>query len=138
MPEIKFALDLQVSGGPQFPLARTLPVEAYDFLRVKVEKDAKDREVEVQPGGSGQVKFLLINASVFGETPLTYRLEKSDDDPPPPAATPVSLDMPLLLMGKGALKLLAKAPTKLYFSNISAEDVYVEILVGRAAVPPPP
>jgi hypothetical protein len=84
------------------------------------------------------VKFLLINASVFGETPLTYRLEKSDDDPPPPAATPVSLDMPLLLMGKGALKLLAKAPTKLYFSNISAEDVYVEILVGRAAVPPPP
>lgn len=128
MPEkINWMLNVQVIGGPKLSDSQTVEVDAYDKIEVTIEAGAADKEVQVQPGGSGQVQFLLIRSSQYKDT-LTYKVNDSTNV--------VKLNALQLFMGDGAVGLLDPAPEKLLFSNEMGEDVLIHILVGRKAIPP--
>ena len=99
MPEkINWTVTVQVGGGPKLSESRTLEVEAYDLLEVEVP-DGDDTTpgrllVNVQPGGAGQVKFLMISSDLYHDA-LTYTV---DGDP-----TEVHLNDLQLFIGGGAV-----------------------------------
>jgi hypothetical protein len=100
-------------------------VEAIDTIEVVVPDAAAggEAEVQVQPGGAGQVQLLLIRADRYGEE-FSYTVDGGAED--------VVLDAPQLLIG-GALALLGGPPQTITFSNEAATPVTIRILVGRDA-----
>lgn len=127
MPDkINWSFNVEVLEGPKVFDSQTIDVEAYDKVEVVIDAGASDLEVTVQPGGEGQVKFLMIRSSLYGED-LTYKVNSN--------TTVIELDAPQLLLGKGAVKLLDSAPASLLFTNNTAENVTIQILVGRDATP---
>ncbi len=130
MPKIKWALNVQVEGGPRVAAADSVEVDAYDNIEVTVPKnDGTDDGVAVvgvQPGDASSVLFLLISADTYKDSPLSYTVGDSDKS--------VKLDAQQTLVGAGATGLLDDAPKKLTFSNAGDADAKVRILVGRKAV----
>lgn len=131
MPErIQWNLDVQVAAGPSISASRGITVDAYDKIQVVIPGGdggtPGKATVDVQPGGAGQVKFLLISADQYSDK-LTYTLTGG--------VTGVKLDAQHLLIGDGAVGLLGAAPTKLAFSNAVGvgKDITLTILVGRKA-----
>jgi hypothetical protein len=127
--KISWMLSVQVIGGPKVSASQTTEVEAYDKIQVTVAAGASNKAVEVQPGGSGQVTFLLITSNKYDPSKLTYKVNDGT------STTTFTLDAPQFLMGRGGVALLDPAPKTLFFSNTLTEDVSVEILVGRDATP---
>ena len=131
MPEkINWTVTVQVVGGPKLSEARTLEVEAYDLLEVEVP-DGDDTTpgrvtVNVQPGGAGQVKFLMISSDLYHDA-LTYTV---DGDP-----TEVHLDDLQMFIGGGAVTLLGDTQNQFAFVNRANQGrpAFVKILVGRKA-----
>jgi hypothetical protein len=68
--KIFWTLNVQVGGGPKISESKTMEVDAYDKVEVTIEDGAADKEVQVQPGGTG-VQFLMIRSDQFGSD-LTY------------------------------------------------------------------
>lgn len=101
-------------------------VEAIDKIEVQVPEGGS-AAVEVQPGGAGQVKLLLLTTDAYGQQ-LSYTVDGGVAD--------VALDAPVLVVG-AAVGLLGAAPQKITFSNAAAAAATVRILVGRDATPPP-
>jgi hypothetical protein len=124
---IRLNISASVSDGPEVSASRSIGVDAYDSIKVVVAAGASDMEVEVQPGGSGQVKFLSVTSDVYDAT-LTYTVNAA-------ANPPIALDAPQVFGGVGAVGLLDPAPASLFFSNALAQDATVQILVGRDATP---
>jgi len=125
--KIGWKLGVDVPSGPALSVARTVEVEAYDSIKVNIEKNATNKSVELQPGGAGKVKFLAIIASRYED--LTFKVNSSGS-----GATEVTLDQPQILVGDGAIELIDPSPKKLFFTNASTtDDAAVEILVGRNA-----
>lgn len=124
-------LNVQIAGGPGISANRSLEVEAYDIINVDVRATASppdtDKEIDVQPGGAGQVKFLAITSDRYGDG-LTYKVNSAGNPS-------IALDQPHVLAGEGAVGLMDSAPTKLFFSTTLTEDASVLILVGRDATP---
>lgn len=153
---INWTVDIQVSGGPRISQSRRLLVEAYD--KIDVEVPAAEpvaaapgtftpgrADVQVQPGGAGQVQFLVISSSVYSDQ-LVYRVNTPTAPVPPPPVVPgptttgVPLDELQLLIGTGAVGLLAEPPQTLYFSNRiwdaalnQGQIASIQIFVGRDA-----
>lgn len=100
-------------------------MQAYDKIEVTITDGVTDEDVEIQPGGTGQVQFLLIRSDQYGDK-LTYKVNAA-------TATPIKLDAQHVLIGTGAVGLLGAAPTKLLFSNTLGKAATVQILVGRKA-----
>lgn len=131
MPEkINWLLNVQVTEGPKISESKEVQVEAYDKIDVTVPAKAAGpgtATVDVQPGGAGQVKFLLITSSIYDDT-LTYTVDGG-------AAN--QLDAPLLLIGAGAVKLLGNTQKQFVFSNAidPAKAASIKILAGRDATP---
>lgn len=129
MPEkINLTLNVQVVGGPRISASKTITVDAYDKIEVVIPDGATDEDIEVQPGGAGQVQFLLISSDQYGAD-LTYKVNDATADP-------IKLDAQQLLMGDGAVGLLGSAPEKLLFSNGLGSDASIQILAGRKATTP--
>jgi hypothetical protein len=138
MPEkITWTLNVQVVGGPRLSASQTIEVEAYDMIEVKVPgmQNATPRTamVEVQPGGSNQVKFLMITSSIY-DANLTYKVDGGSEI--------IKLDALQLLMGVGALGLLGATANIFTFTNevgkdntAPIQDASIQILVGRKATP---
>lgn len=127
MPEtVVLAVEVTVAGGPKVSLNRTVTVDAYDKINVAVPDGSSDLEVELQPGGAGQVRFLLVSSSQYGDT-LTYKVNGG--------AVSHVLDQPHLLTGRGAVAMLAAAPTTLAFDNGLGDDAQIQVLIGRDATP---
>jgi len=138
--KITYSLNIQVTGGPRITASRTIDLEAYDKVTLTVPQKAAptdpDVELSLQPGGVGLAKFLIIIASSYDKK-LTYKINQSD-------APEITLDGPQLFTAEGAVGLLYNPPlsdaspappTTLYFSNTTAAEVSVQILVGRDATP---
>ena len=131
--KISVTLNVQVVGGPSYPDSRTIEVEAYDVIEVVIPggtiQTPGTAAVNVQPGSAGQVKFLMINSSVY-DTNLTYKVDTSTVE--------VKLDAPLLLIGDGAVRLLGETQKAFAFTNKagSNKSASVKILVGRVAKTP--
>jgi hypothetical protein len=129
MPQqIQWSVSIQIIGGPTASVSRSLAVEAYDSIKVGVAAPESDKEIQLQPGGTGQVKFLAITANRYGAD-LTYKVNA--------VANPaIPLDQPLVLTGDGAVGILDPAPATLFLSNASAtEEALIQVLVGRDATP---
>ena len=93
-------------------------------MAVSLETDAENVKVDIQPGGAGQVKLLVIKASAYAPE-LTFSADGGTTDIP--------LDAPLILVGTGPVSLIGEAPKQLQWSNGTEGTVKVEILIGRDA-----
>jgi len=124
MPEkLNWSYVAQVVGGPTLAANGTLDVEAYLKLTVTVPAGGS-LDVEVLPGGGGSVQLLVINPSTPSED-LTYTVGTEE----------VVLDGPHVLIGAGAVGLLAATVGTLTFDNAGAADADIAILAGRDATP---
>jgi hypothetical protein len=123
--KINWTLTVQVAGGPKLAASQEITVDAYDKIDVTVPSGATDHDVEIQPGGAGQVKLLLISSDQY-DADLTYKVNVGTADA-------VKLDAQQLLTGDGAVGLLGAPPEKLLLSNGLDTDAAVQILVGRKA-----
>ena len=124
MPEkLNWSYATQVVGGPTLAGSGELDVEAYLKLTVTVPA-GETVDVEVLPGDGGAVQLLIINPTVPSEE-LTYKVGADD----------VALDGPHILIGAGAVSLLAAAIGTLQFSNGGDQDAEISILAGRDATP---
>lgn len=137
MANIIVTASIVIPSGPQLAIAQTLEVDAYDKIDITIPKPpaskAQDMEVQLQPGGLGQVQFISIISDWYGPS-LTYKVNNDK-------ASAILLDQPHLLAGAGAVSLYGQteAPTRLYFTNASTGDnskpAKVQILIGRRATP---
>lgn len=116
-----------VSSGPKVTIGNTLEVEAYDKVRVTLDDGTADERVDLQPGGADEVLLLVVKASSY-DPPVTYKPVETTEDS-------VSLDAPLVLIGRAAVGLLGSAPRQFRWSNDTGAEVDIEILVGRDATP---
>ena len=123
--EIDTLFNATVVGGPSLARSFNIEVDAYDLIDVEIIDGAADSPVELQPGGAGQVQFLLVLADSYNPA-LTYRINAG--------ANPThDLDRELLLAGDGAIGLLVEPPNSLLFSNGTGNPISVQVLVGRNA-----
>jgi hypothetical protein len=125
--KINWTLNVQVVGGPKYSASSTVPVDAYDKIAVTVAAGGTE-VVEIQPGNAGRVQFLLISSNKFDKQ-LTYKVNNTGNA--------IALDAVQLLVGVGAVGLLPAAPKSLAFTSTLAEEVDLEVLVGRKAIVPP-
>jgi hypothetical protein len=127
MPEtIVLTVNTVVAGGPKLTANRAIEVDAYDKIKVTIPDGTTGMDVELQPGGAGQVSFLQVTSNLYGED-LSYKVNAGTTDH--------ILDQPHLFSGKGAVGVLSGAPEKLVFDNAMGADVEVQILIGRDATP---
>ncbi len=128
---INWSLNAQVSGGPKVMASDTKEIEAYDKIKVTIEAETADKEVDIQPGGAGKVQFLLIKSDTYSSDieKLTYTVNER--------TTTIELDALQVFIGNGAVELLIETPKKLVFTNNLQTPVSIEILVGRMAIVPP-
>jgi hypothetical protein len=129
MPEtIVLTVGAEVASGPKIKESRALTVDAYDKISVTVPDGTSDMAVELQPGGTGSVRLLLVKSSQYGEA-LKYTVNAGTTDH--------VLDEPHVLIGTGAVGLFGSEPTKLVFDNAlgAGKDAQVQILVARDATP---
>jgi hypothetical protein len=124
---IASGVEVRVGGGPSLKVSQSVPVEAYDLVDVTLAAGVTDAVVQVQPGGAGQVRFLMVSASALSPD-LSYKVNDAGN----PSHV---LDRVLLLSGAGAVGLLGFAPESLLFTNATGSDVQVQILAGRDATP---
>lgn len=128
--DLRAIITVQIGGAATQSATHSLKVEAYDLIDVVVPAEsggtAGEVEVEVQPGGAGQVQLLMITADSYGDQ-LTYSVADGSSD--------VRLNAPQLMAGGGAVGLLGNTQNTITFSNATTSDVAVRILVGRDATP---
>lgn len=129
MPEtINWSFAVEAVQGPRISGSDALKVDAYDKISVVLAADLATNptkvDVQVQPADAdGKVHLLVIRASAY-DTEIKFSVDESNE-------APFDLDGPVVLIGTGAVSLLAKAPQTLHFSNGTSSDVTVDILVGR-------
>jgi hypothetical protein len=129
MTTMSWTLSVNVEGGPAVSAAQSAEVEAYDQIEVTVSPGTPKTTIDVSPGASADVKFLLIRLK--GPPPYPPKLTYSVG-----GKGPYALDAPHWLSGSGAVSLLGADPKQFEFSNDAANPaVTVQILVGRDATP---
>lgn len=128
MPEtIAWSFSVAAAEGPRIYGSDSLAVDAYDKVSAELAAGDTDVDVEVQPSATaGRVRALVIGSTNY-ESDVTYSADAG--------TTEFRLDGPVVLIGGGAVALLADPPQVLRFSNASAAAVTVEILVGRDSAP---
>lgn len=129
MPEtIVLTLGADVASGPTVKDSRTLTVDAYDKISVTIPDGTANMDVELQPGGTGSVRLLIIKSNLYGDA-LKYTVNTGTTDH--------VLDQPHVLIGTGAVGLYGAEPTKLVFDNAlgAGKDAQIQILIGRDATP---
>ncbi len=122
--KIGWTYSVQALGGPSVTGSGSMLVDSYVKLSVVVPKQ-KTLDVEIQPGAGSSLQILLIQP-VTPSPDLSYKS----------GADTVVLDGPHVLIGSGAVNLLAVSVGKLTFDNKSDVDAGISILAGRDATPP--
>jgi hypothetical protein len=119
--KLLWSVMVKAVDGPQVAASGSMPVEAYDKIRVTVAAGAT-QQVDLSPGGVAEVTALVISPDA-PDALLTYDVNGTD----------VALDAPHVLLG-GAVALVGD-PTSLTFTNGTAADAEITILVARDATP---
>jgi hypothetical protein len=105
-------------------------VEALEQLSVQIPDGSADLQVAGTSGANADLSFVMIRASAY-DPKLTYKLGKK-------ANPAVALDGPLVMMGAGAIAVLAGGGgdmKSLFFSNATGNTIAVDVVVGRDATP---
>ena len=129
MPEtIVLTVGAEVASGPTIKESRTLTLDAYDKISVTVPDGTSNMEVQLQPGGTGSTRLLIIKSSQYGDA-LKYTVNAGTTDH--------VVDQPHILIGAGAVGLFGSEPTKFVFDNAlgAGKDAQIQILIGRDATP---
>jgi hypothetical protein len=129
MPEtIVLTVGAEVASGPTIKESRTLTLDAYDKISVTVPDGTSNMEVQLQPGGAGSTRLLIIKSSQYGEA-LKYKVNAG--------TTTHVVDQPHVLIGAGAVGLFGAEPTKFVFDKAlgGGKDAQIQILIGRDATP---
>ena len=122
---INWSVNFDAVLGPRIAASGTQTVDAYDKVSVRLEAGATDVDVDVQPSATaGDVLLLVITASSY-EAQVTFSADAG--------TTMFTLDGPVVLVGAGAVTLLADPPQTLRFANPDAQPADIDILVGRQA-----
>ncbi|MEV8313554.1 hypothetical protein AB0Q95_05210 [Streptomyces sp. NPDC059900] len=124
MPEnINWSFSVNVAEGPSLTGSSSLKVNAYDKLSVPISAGTTALDVQVQPANAaGKVQLLVIRASPTGRG-ITFSADAG--------GTTFTLEGPVVLIGPGAVRLLADAPQTLRLANATAADAMVDIFIGR-------
>ncbi len=125
--QISWSFSFRIAGGPTKSGTGSLSAEAFDSISISIPAAVNDQQVEIQPGGENQVQAIVIAASRY-HSDLTYKVNAAGN----PA---IRLDQPHVFAGEGLNVLLDPAVSNLFFSNNTAEDIRVEVLVCRDATP---
>ncbi len=133
MADIALNVQIAIPNGPKIGLSRTLGVEAFDMIDVTVPADAtQQKEIQLQPGGIGKVKFLLIAADWYG-TDLSNKVMPVRALPAhwtnltcSPEVGPFRCSMP-----RRSPNCCSRNAT----TGPKAKDANVQILIGRDATP---
>lgn len=120
--QLSWTYSVAAVGGPTVAGDAKLEVDAYDCLHVSIPAGG-NAAVDILPGPSPDVQLLVINPSK-PSAQLTYEVDGDD----------VPLDGPHVLIGAGAVGLLAAEIGALTFTNAGAEAADIDILVGRKAI----
>jgi hypothetical protein len=120
--QVNWSFLVEAVGGPRLGGSGRLDVDAYDSVHVDIAAGATTA-VAILPGQSPDVTLLVIHPR--SPSPhLTYDV----------GGSAVPLDGPHVLIGAGAVKLLAADVGSLTFKNDTGADAGIDILVGRTAV----
>ncbi len=126
MSNINWQFQAAIPGGPAVTVNQpNVAVDAYDVAAVTVPATTNNFAVPIQPGtGAGDVVFLVISSSQY-DAGISYTVDAL-------GAAHV-LDGPHMLVGAGAVSLLNSTapPQKLTFNNTLANDINVQVVVGR-------
>jgi hypothetical protein len=117
-------ISVSITNGPSQLITHSLPVDAYDMIKVKVPDTTTDMKVELQPGAADQVRLLVVSCDRYSDK-VSYKVNDATEVYP--------LDSPHVLVGLGGVKMLDSAPTTLKLSNASGGDIQVAVLIGRKA-----
>jgi hypothetical protein len=124
--KVNWTFATRVLNGPTLARSGELPVEAYVKIAVTIPQ-GQTVDVEVFPGGGGSAQLLVVDPGSPSDK-LTYKI----------GTTEVKLDGPHVLIGSGAVGLLAGSSGTigtLKFKNQTAADAELSILAGRDATP---
>jgi hypothetical protein len=125
--KLTWSISAAVAGGPNVAKNRTVDLAGYDLTQVTVPTGGHPLDVDVQPADAAdRVAFFMVTASNY-DAALTYAI--AGVAPP----RQIVLDAPHVLTGSGAVGLLGGSPKRLTFTNNTAADVDVQVLVGRKA-----
>jgi hypothetical protein len=126
---IRWSWEVQPGEVARLGGAGVVNAEAFDCLQLDIAGGTvatpATKEVEVQPGGTDRVLFLLV-ASTLYDPHLSYAVDGGAD---------IVLDAPQLFLGPGAVALLGATQNKFKFKNEAGADraAAVTIVVGRKA-----
>ena len=130
---IKWLFSVNPTNGPKLTPNATLDVEAYELIDIEIAGGGGTATVTL-PAANADLSLLMITATEY-DSLLTYTINGG--------GTNIELDVPLCLIGKGAIEYLIAAsggssdPAELAFTNDvgTVEDsIGITILVGRKAV----
>jgi hypothetical protein len=120
---IKWSVTFDAVLGPRIAASGIEAISAYDKIGIQLAGAATDVDVDVQPSSTaGDVRLLVITASSY-EAQVTVSADAG--------GTESILDGPFVLIGTGAVELLAAPPQTLRFNNPDTDPVDIDILVGR-------
>jgi hypothetical protein len=126
MVSINWQFQATIPGGPAVTISQpAISVDAYDVVAVTIHASTSNIELPIQPTGTaGKVALLIVNSSLY-DTGISFTVDSLTD-------THV-LDGPITLVGTGPVGLLysGASPQKLIFSNTLANDINVQVVVGR-------
>lgn len=123
---INITVSAKIKSGPIISFSESLNVDAYDKLDVTVAPGAPST-IQLLPLGTTSVHFLLIQSSQYSDQ-ISYMVNG--------AGSTIILDTPQNFIGLGSLAALddVNDPATLVFTNSLAEDVNIQIFIGRNAV----
>ena len=121
---INITVSAKVKNGPSISFSNSLNVDAYDKLDILVASGGTPKTIQLLPSGTTSVHFLLIKSSQYSDQ-LSYTVNG--------AGSKILIDTPQSFIGLGSLAALddSSDPETLVFTNDLAEDVSIQILVGR-------
>ena len=125
MNSISWQFQAAILGGPVFTLGSKLAVDAYDVVTATIPKGGVTTNVPVlPPSNAGDVLLMVVNSSQYDPT-VSYTVDG--------VGVSHKLDAPHILTGVGAVGLLNSAapPQTLKFTNNLANDITVQVVVGR-------
>jgi len=117
--KIDWNVTARVAGGPMVAASGSTKADAYDKIEVTIPTGAT-QAVDIAPGNWTSVLFLALNPAQPSDK-LSYKANGSD----------IVVDGPHFLVGAGAVALLGTGAVNLSFTNGSASDAQIDILVGR-------